>query len=96
MSQDKSHIGVCGTSNPQMGEQNVIVFVMETVVLFYSSSYQGEILDESDILNETITYAYYHLAILDLNRLPLLVSCVTLEPPYKVPPGKQYAVSSIS
>ena len=46
-------------------------------------------------MNDTITHAYYHLAILDTNRLPLLVSCVTLEPPYKVPPGKQFNVSFV-
>ena len=50
---------------------------------------------EDDILNDTIPYAYYHFAVLDTDELPLLVSCVTLEPPHKVPPGKQFAVSSI-
>ena len=68
-------------------------------MLFVHRSYVKEELNGRQIKNKSNANAYFHYAILDKDAPkdePQYgrASCVTLVPPYRVPPGDKYAVTS--
>lgn len=59
-------------------------------------SYTKEVLDGKEISKSNLINAYYHKAAFEDHGRSQLVSCVTFQSPYRVPPGVEYAVSRTS